>query len=96
MFELKLLTAMAVPSPSSSPMEEIAAALRSRARKGTLSRLAPRSCLWLAWSAAYTTQKFLRRIRILGVGLVAALLANFRHGAANRFHQLAGDFCKKT
>src|SRR5712664_2304145 len=57
----------------------IAAAFRSGPPEGTLSRLAARSCLCLLRSAAHTTQKFFRRIRILRVGLIAARLANFRH-----------------
>src|SRR5260370_2076227 len=57
----------------------IAAAFCSGAPEGTLSRLAARSCFRLLRSAPHTTQKFLRRIRILRVGLVATRLANFRH-----------------
>src|SRR6202165_887857 len=57
----------------------IAAALHSGAPKGTLSRGPARSCLGLLRFAAHTAQKFLRRIRIFRVGLVAASLANFRH-----------------
>src|SRR5216684_1660091 len=57
----------------------IAAALRSGAPEGSLSRLAARSCLCLLRCAAHPTQKFLRGIRILRVGLVAARFANFRH-----------------
>src|ERR1700675_1984947 len=57
----------------------IAAALRSGAPKGTLSRAAARSCLGVLRFAAHTAEKFFRRIRIFRVGLVAASLANFRH-----------------
>src|SRR5882762_2777455 len=57
----------------------IAAALRSGAPKGTLSRGPARSRLGLLRFAAHTAQKFFRRIRIFRVGLVAASLANFRH-----------------
>src|SRR5882724_13464150 len=40
--------------------------------------------------------KFLGRVRILGVGFVAASLADFGHGAAGGVHELAGDFREKT
>src|SRR6266403_3367463 len=57
----------------------IAAALRSGAPEGTLSRGTARSRLGLLRFAAHTAQKFFRRIRIFRVGLVAASLTNFRH-----------------
>src|SRR5882724_10443486 len=40
--------------------------------------------------------KFLGRVRILGVGFVAAGLADFCHGAAGGVHELAGNFREKT
>src|SRR5713226_2826755 len=49
----------------------IAAALRSWAPEGSLSRLAAQSRFCLLRSAAHTTQEFFRRIGILGVRLVA-------------------------
>src|SRR5436853_6675272 len=65
-------------------------------REGTLSHLATRSCLCLPWSAAHTAQELFPWIGILGIGLVTARFANFRHRAANRFYQLAGNFRKKA
>src|SRR6267143_6131532 len=62
----------------------VAATFCSGAWQGILSHLAARSCLRLLRTAAHTTQKFFGRVRILGVGLVAARLADFRHRAANR------------
>src|SRR6266853_2983157 len=57
----------------------IAAALRSGAPEGTLSRGAARSRLGLLRFTPHTAQKFFRRIGIFRVGLVAASLANFGH-----------------
>src|SRR5216684_2063045 len=56
----------------------IAAALCSGAPERRLSWLAARTCLRLLRLAANPAQEFLRRIRILGVRLIAPRLANFR------------------
>src|SRR6266481_374511 len=56
----------------------IAAALCSGAPERRLSCLAARSCLYLLRFAANPAQEFFRRIRILRIGLIAPLLANFR------------------
>src|SRR5258708_32701902 len=48
----------------------IAAALRSGAPEGTLSRLSPGGRLYLLWYAGHTGQECFRRVRRLQAGLI--------------------------
>src|SRR5881394_1060407 len=47
-------------------------------------------------ATAYAANKFFGRVRILGIGFVAASLADFGHGAAGSVHEFAGNFREKT